>query len=371
MEKKRVLLGFAFLTIVCTLLVLFVWDFPLLNAGKTNIFKIENISMEMMTKGISGVPFRIYSWDYFAYGYSSAFYLNDIFLYVPSFFVLLGMKVEVAYKFFILILILLSYVTSKKFIKIINKENYLFVSNIYLIISILFSCIVPSKYFGDYTIFIFLPIYLIGLKGLLNKKSIKPSILKVTISFSAMVFSNIFLSVLIVIVSVVCIIYKRYNIKSILKYLVISFVFVIGICSYYIFPLTENSFLDYSIKNYSIAEERGETIKSNNSITKSIERKRDKIIVKYWRNNFDDTYIEVPLFMYEGYVAIDDETDEELKLYKSKSDLMIIKLNDSVTGEIEIFYRGTKIQNLSVFVTILSLIILIIYIYKEKGDRQC
>ena len=69
--------------------------------------------------------------------------------------------------------------------------------------------------------------------------------------------------------------------------------------------------------------------------------------------------IIVPLFYYAGYQAVFNE--KKLPLFQSKNGLLSIPVKG--TGKLEVDFKGTIIQKYSLYITLLSMVILILYIY--------
>ena len=71
------------------------------SGAKKTAVRINEILKEMLTKGISGAPYRIYTWDNAAYGSGESLFYGDLFLYIPAFLSYVYFKVSAAYKIFI------------------------------------------------------------------------------------------------------------------------------------------------------------------------------------------------------------------------------------------------------------------------------
>ena len=85
MLKRKSLIWITFLisAIIFGMLV-----FCVLGKGESynfNISRINEILKEMLTKGISGAPYRIYTWDNAAYGSGKPLLYGDLFLYIPKY----------------------------------------------------------------------------------------------------------------------------------------------------------------------------------------------------------------------------------------------------------------------------------------------
>lgn len=115
-------------------------------------------------------------------------------------------------------------------------------------------------------------------------------------------------------------------------------------------------------------QERGDIVTSNNNIKVRHTRKDNKIIVNYSENNFDNTYVEVPLIYYYGYTAV-DENNQEYKISKGHNNVIRVKIPNK-EGKITVYYKGTKIQKYSVILSIISIIGLLIYIFRSKRCKN-
>ena len=114
--------------------------------------------------------------------------------------------------------------------------------------------------------------------------------------------------------------------------------------------------------------DRGDVITSNNDINYNFSREGTTLKIKFSNNNYNNTYLDLPLLYYKGYEANYKNNDDNTVLPISKGDNNIIrvKLGKYRDGEITVRYNGTLIQRLSGIVSALSLIIFIIYMMKIK-----
>ena len=111
---------------------------------------------------------------------------------------------------------------------------------------------------------------------------------------------------------------------------------------------------------------RGMVVTSNNeNIKMEFSKKGNKVIVNYSDNEKEDTYIEIPLLYYYGYVALDEDGK---KLSISKGDNNIIRVNNikNKKGTVKVFYKRTNIQKYSLWLSIISWIVLIVYLLKTR-----
>lgn len=112
-------------------------------------------------------------------------------------------------------------------------------------------------------------------------------------------------------------------------------------------------------------KKRGDIVTSNHTIDIDYRREKGKIIVNYSNNYYDDsTYIEVPLLYYYGYYAY-DENNQQYDVQKGQNNIVTVLLPKE-SGTMTIYYKGTIIQKLSLWVSIISTLLLIIYIFRSK-----
>ena len=97
--------------------------------------------------------------------------------------------------------------------------------------------------------------------------------------------------------------------------------------------------------------------------------------IKYPNHRYNLSYegekgdiIEIPYIYYYGYVAnIKDKEGiiKPLKVFKGSSGLVNLKIENEDSGEICVWYNGTKIQKISLIVSVLSVFIYIIILFYD------
>ena len=114
--------------------------------------------------------------------------------------------------------------------------------------------------------------------------------------------------------------------------------------------------------------ERGDVITSNNNINYNFSREGTTLKIKFSNNNYNNTYLDLPLLYYKGYEANykNNVNNIVLPIIKGDNNIIRVKLGKYRDGEITVRYNGTLIQRLSGIVSALSLIIFIIYMMKIK-----
>lgn len=89
-----------------------------------------------------------------------------------------------------------------------------------------------------------------------------------------------------------------------------------------------------------------------------------KIELTFSGNHYDDTAFELPLLMYKGYSAVNEETGEKYDVSASEHGLVNVNVGDEQSGKVIVRYTGTIIQHISDVISILTIILLLIYFFK-------
>ena len=82
---------------------------------------------------------------------------------------------------------------------------------------------------------------------------------------------------------------------------------------------------------------------------------------------------EVPVYMYRGYAAVNEETGESYELSFSENGLVEFTVEGNSSGKVKIFYEGTKIQHVSVWVSAVTVLLLTGVAWKEhhrQGSKK-
>lgn len=124
--------------------------------------------------------------------------------------------------------------------------------------------------------------------------------------------------------------------------------------------------------NLNYINNRGNIITSNNNIELSHETINNKIVINF-KNNYDNTVLELPLLYYKGYGAKIDNT--YLKVQESDNGLVLVSINGIKQGTIIVEYIKTPIIYISRGVSLISITIFGLYLYKikrkdEKHEKQ-
>ncbi len=121
---------------------------------------------------------------------------------------------------------------------------------------------------------------------------------------------------------------------------------------------------DVDTKKY---KERGEVITSNNEVMTSFDRNGTFIHINYENNNNTDSYLELPLMYYKGYVAKED--GKNLKVEKGNNGVVRVYLTQQ-EGSIDVYYGITQIRKVGIICSIVSFAIFTILCIKIKRKEN-
>lgn len=108
--------------------------------------------------------------------------------------------------------------------------------------------------------------------------------------------------------------------------------------------------------------DRGLIVTSNNSIKYDFYKTGTSIELTYSNNNYDDTYLELPLIYYKGYKAFENNTRIDVQ----KGNNGVIRLNlHNQDAKIKLYYGFTVIRIIGYLTTLLILIFLVLYRLKK------
>lgn len=124
----------------------------------------------------------------------------------------------------------------------------------------------------------------------------------------------------------------------------------------------------------SLYLERGEVVVANTEeILFDWQRTQNEINIHIRENECVNGVLELPLYMYKGYVAKNAD-GENLSIVKSENGLVSVEIGDSV-GEVSVWYQGTLVQKISDMVTLLTILSFLcgyrIIVYKSKRVKKC
>lgn len=120
----------------------------------------------------------------------------------------------------------------------------------------------------------------------------------------------------------------------------------------------------------SLYEERGETIASNHSdVNVSLWREKGMVLLSVSKNVYDDLWLELPLYMYKGYIACGE--NDILPIEKSKSGLIKVHIpKDNQKREYKVFYDGTNVQKISDYITLITIGYLCVYFVLQRRNTK-
>lgn len=119
---------------------------------------------------------------------------------------------------------------------------------------------------------------------------------------------------------------------------------------------------------FYVYTERGEVVSANREdISYQWKREDDRIEVHIEENPSVDGVLELPLYMYKGYVA-ESGNGEFLSVKKSENGLVSVEIED-YTGDVCIWYRGTMVQKISDVITFLSILVLL-WVWRKQGEMK-
>ena len=167
---------------------------------------------------------------------------------------------------------------------------------------------------------------------------------------------------------------KKFTITLMLSMVSLGSMFYLMVRAYKVKYLDEysaafNEYLPAEVtKNYILNNPN--RINSNNSVDTNIIDKGSYKIIEFnlKEENDNDTYLELPLVYYKGYMASCDGND--LKVYKSDKGLVTINIESRKEGSVKVRYSGTIVQIFTRFISLISAIIFSIYIYKEVKHEK-
>lgn len=125
-------------------------------------------------------------------------------------------------------------------------------------------------------------------------------------------------------------------------------------------------YLPSRIPGYSFMKERGGLIISENPNTQIANLKRENGITSFGvkANTLDK--LELPLIYYKGYKA--ELNSKNIPVEQSNYGLVQLIINES--GNIKAYYAGTTIQKNSWYITLISILIFFIFIYRTKRRNE-
>lgn len=118
-------------------------------------------------------------------------------------------------------------------------------------------------------------------------------------------------------------------------------------------------YLPVKVPSYNFIHERGDSISVQKHETKILNFTRDRGVASMEVEVASSDILELPLVYYKGYKASFNK--DELSVGESDNGLVQVIVNKS--GRVEVYYVPTTIQQVSWYITLISSLIFIIYIY--------
>ncbi len=125
-------------------------------------------------------------------------------------------------------------------------------------------------------------------------------------------------------------------------------------------------YMPASVPSYRLIHERGDSIKAqpatvnSSNLTKNVGVTRFDVVVD------SPATLELPLLYYKGYNA--SLNGKELPIGQSDWGLLTIPVDES--GKIEVYYTGTTIQKIGGYISILSVVLLCVYLFIQRKKRK-
>lgn len=107
---------------------------------------------------------------------------------------------------------------------------------------------------------------------------------------------------------------------------------------------------------------RGDVITSTIPLEHTFTRSGITLEIEY-QNNQSNNNLELPLLYYKGYEAVCN--DKKLEVYQTENGLVGVNINDE-SGTIYVNYAGTQIQRVSKLMSLITVLIVTIYLYLKK-----
>ncbi len=125
-------------------------------------------------------------------------------------------------------------------------------------------------------------------------------------------------------------------------------------------------YLPSKVPSYTFFSERGDVVSHGNpnTLIKDLNKKNGILSFNIVNNNVDR--FELPLTYYKGYKAV--VNDKETMITQSKNGL--IEIDNVESGSVRVWYDGTFIQKISTFISMLSFLLLCVYIFWVRKRKN-
>ena len=95
-----------------------------------------------------------------------------------------------------------------------------------------------------------------------------------------------------------------------------------------------------------------------------------RIEFSFTGNTHRDASIEVPLLYYKGYSAIDTVTRAKYKITESQRGFVRVNIENANSGTVKVRYTGTAVQHISDIISFLTLMCILLYLFKPSVIRK-
>lgn len=112
--------------------------------------------------------------------------------------------------------------------------------------------------------------------------------------------------------------------------------------------------------------DRGEVVETSNKETRISNFKRDYNITSFHLDISEADTLVLPLLYYYGYSVT--LNDNDLPVLQNKNGLIEVPVDQS--GRVEAYYKGTTIQKISFYISIVSILVLSIFIIRARKVRK-
>lgn len=125
-------------------------------------------------------------------------------------------------------------------------------------------------------------------------------------------------------------------------------------------------YIPSKVPSIDYVKERGQKIETKHKETIVSNYKKENGIISFTVNSQSDD-IELPVFYYKGYKMAYDNQRTNQSVKESENGLILIDVSHS--GNIKVWYEGTFIQKISPYVSIISFLLLCIYIFVVRKRK--
>lgn len=171
--------------------------------------------------------------------------------------------------------------------------------------------------------------------------------------------------------------YETKNYKIVIITSIIAFLFVPYFLEEYTkepYFINDNTFLssdtsvncEYLIKGTDVSLLEKNKYRSSDENVKIISKSKEGSTVKFkFESKYDTGFVEIPLLYYPGYVAF-DQNGNKYNVTGGNNNVVRIEFGSIRSGEVTVKYQEKLIYIISDFISILSVIFIIIYIIPKK-----